>query len=282
MKYVTRDFVRKAYPQRHAWSHKGDFGRLLVVGGSRKYSGSPALAALAALRTGCDLVTVAAPERAANIIASFSPDLITEPVTGTCFNNWHTHAVLDMAKQADAVVLGGGLGRRSESMTFAQNLLSRLDRPCVIDADAIHAAAINKKVLKKNFILTPHSREFQILTDQEPSQKTEERLEQVRLFSGHLGCTILLKGHIDIISDGKESMLNKTGNPYLTKGGTGDTLAGICGAFLAMGLAPFAAACSAAYINGLAGEAASRQHGPGILATDLIGCIPQALKSSLG
>ena len=282
MKYVTRDFVRKAYPRRKPWSHKGDFGRLLVVGGSRKYSGSPALAALAALRSGCDLVTVAAPERAANTIASFSPDLITEPLTGNCFSNWHTHAVLDMAKEADAVVLGGGLGRRNETMTFVQNILSRLGRPCVIDADAIHAAAMNKKLLKGNFILTPHSMEFQALTDQEPGQKIEERCEQTRLFSGHMGCTILLKGHIDAISDGKETTLNKTGNPYLTKGGTGDTLAGICGALLAMGMEPFDAACSAAYINGLAGEIASRQAGPGTLATDLISCIPGALKSVLG
>lgn len=278
MKYISRGFVRKAYPKRRPWSHKGDFGKLLVVGGSRKYSGSPALAGLAALRTGCDLVTVAAPERAANIIASFSPDLITEPVTGNCFNNWHTRSVLEFAKEADAVVIGGGLGRRSETKTFVQNFLLRLDKPCVIDADAIHAVAINKRVLKNNCVLTPHSREFQILTDHEPGQILKERLEQVRLFSGHLGCTILLKGHIDIISNGSKLAVNKTGNPYMTKGGTGDTLSGICGAFLAMGLEPFTSACSAAYLNGMAGDMAAKELGPGILDSDILDYIPKALK----
>ena len=281
MKYISRGFVRKAYPERPAWSHKGDFGRLLVVGGSRKYSGAPALAALAALRSGCDLVTVAAPERAANIIASFSPDLITEPITGNCLNNWHTRAVLEMTKQADAVVLGGGLGRRSETMTFVQNLLARLEKPCVIDADAIHAVSANKKLLKSSFILTPHSGEFLTLTDHEPSQSIRERLEQVRLFSSHLDCTILLKGHIDVISDGKSVALNRTGNPFMTKGGTGDSLAGICGALLAAGLEPFRAACSAAYLNGLAGELASRELGPGLLASDILDFLPTTIKKTL-
>ena len=281
MKYIPRGFVKKSYPKRPAWSHKGDFGKLLVVGGSRKYSGSPALAGLAALRTGCDLVTVAAPERAANIIASFSPDLITEPVTGNCFNNWHTRSILEMTTQADAVVLGGGLGRRSETMTFVQNLLARLDKPCVIDADAIHAVAINKKVLKKTFILTPHSREFFILTGQESGQNLKERMEQTRLFSSHLGCTILLKGHIDAISDGKSLALNKTGTPFMTKGGTGDVLSGICGALLAMGLEPFRAACSAAYISGLAGDLTSKEFDSGMLASDMLDFIPNVLQKIL-
>jgi hydroxyethylthiazole kinase-like uncharacterized protein yjeF len=281
MRYITGGFVKKAYPKRHDWSHKGEFGKLLVVGGSRKYSGSPALAGLAALRTGCDLVTVAAPERAANIIASFSPDLITEPITGNCFNNWHTRSVLEMAKQADAVVLGSGLGRRSETKTFVQNFLSRLDKPCVIDADGIHGVAINPKVLKSKFILTPHSREFFIISGQEPSQNVRERAEQVRELSGKLGCTILLKGHVDIIVDGSQLAANKTGNPCMTKGGTGDTLSGICGAFMAMGMGPFGAACSAAYVNGLAGGLASEEFGTGMLASDLIEFRPRVLKAAL-
>jgi NAD(P)H-hydrate epimerase len=281
MKYISRDFVRKVYPKRHSWSHKGDFGKLLVVGGSRKYSGSPALAGLAALRAGCDLVTVASPERVANIIASFSPDLITEPISGNYFNNWHTRSVLEMAKDVDAVVIGGGLERRSETKTFVQNLLSRLDKPCVVDADAIHAVAINKKVLKSSFILTPHSREFFVLTDRESSKELKERIEQVKMFSEHLGCTILLKGHIDIVSNGRNVVLNKTGNSYMTKGGTGDTLSGVCGALLAMGLDPFTSACSAAYLNGMAGDLVSKELGPGMLASDLLECIPRGLKSIL-
>ncbi len=279
MKYITMDFVRKSLPRRDPWSHKGDFGRLLVVGGSRTYSGAPALAALAALRSGCDLVKIAAPERAANIAASFSTDLITEPVIGNYFSNRHTPFILELSKDFDDVVLGSGLGRKMETTSFVHSLLSRLEKSCVIDADAIHAVAIRKKTLKSNFILTPHSKEFFALSGQEPSRNIRERSEQVISLSEHLGCTILLKGHIDVISDGKSATLNKTGTPFMTKGGTGDTLAGMCGAFLAMGIDPFNAACSAAYVNGLAGEAASRNLGPGMLASDLLDSIPGILRT---
>ncbi len=281
MKHVTRNLVKKAYPMRKPWSHKGDFGKLLVVGGSRTYSGAPALAALAALRSGCDLVTVAAPERAANIIASFSPDLITESLTGNCLSSRHTRPVLEMSKHADAIVLGGGLGRKRETMLFVRNLLARIDKPCVIDADAIHAVATNKNLLKPTHVLTPHAGEFLTLTGHEPGQDIKEMAGHARIFSSRLGCTVLLKGHIDVISDGKETLLNKTGVPKMSVGGTGDTLAGICGALLSMGLSPFAAAYSAAYLNGLAGELASKHLGPGMLASDVLSSLPAAAQETL-
>lgn len=270
MKYVTKALVKKLFPKRDPWSHKGDFGRLLVVGGSRRYTGAPALAALAALRTGCDLVTVAAPERAANITASLSPDLITEPFNGHAFNNWHTHSVLELATQFDAVVIGGGLGRRSETITFVQNFLSRLNKPCVIDADALHAVAINKEVLKPGHILTPHSREFLTLSGTEPSRNLKERATQTKKLAEQLNCTVLLKGHIDVISDGKQTLLNRTGSSKMSVGGTGDTLSGICGALLAKKTNPLDSACAAVYINGLAGELAANTFGESMIASDLL------------
>ncbi len=278
MRYVTRDTALKNIPERRPWSHKGDFGKLLVIGGSRRYSGAPALAALAALRAGCDLVTIAAPERAADIAATFSPDLITEPFRGSCFSNWHTRAVLDLAREADAVVLGSGLGRRRETASFVHGLLSRLDRPAVIDADALHALSASKNLLRPVHVLTPHSTEFRALSGFEPSRTLDERSRQVGELSSHLNCTILLKGHADVISNGEETLLNRTGTPFMTKGGTGDTLSGICGAFLAMGMTPLHAACSAAYLNGLAGEMCSKSFGPGMLASDLLNHISQAPK----
>lgn len=278
MRYVTKPLVKKSIPKRPDWSHKGDFGRLLVIGGSRTYSGAPALAALAALRSGCDLVKIAAPERAANIAASFSPDLITEPIAGHIFSSLHTHRILELAESHDAVVIGSGLGRKPETMTFVQNLLSRLKKPCVIDADAIHAASLNKNILKPSHILTPHSHEFEILSGKVPSNKIGERSLLAKAFAGEFNCTTLLKGHIDVISSRSETLLNKTGSPFMTKGGTGDILAGMCGAFLAMGLPPFNAACSAAYITGLAGEESARKYGPGLLASEVIEHIPMAVK----
>ncbi len=283
-KYVTARMLRACYPKKKQWSHKGDFGRLLVVGGSLKYSGAPALAALsaiAALRSGCDLVTVTAPERAANIIASFSPDLIAEPLKGEFFSGRHLKQTLGMAKQNDAVVIGGGLGRRKETTSFVRAFLSRLDKPCVIDADAIFALSGNPKNINQNFILTPHAKEFSLLSGSVPSTDLKRREQETRKLAKNLDATVLLKGHIDVISNGKETLLNKTGNPWMTRGGTGDVLSGLCGSFLAMGNPPFKAACAGAYLSGLAGDMAKKKIGPGLIASDIIENMPRALKTVL-
>jgi hydroxyethylthiazole kinase-like uncharacterized protein yjeF len=278
MKLVSKDMTRKLFPKRKEWSHKGDFGKVLIIGGSKKYSGSPTLSALAAYRTGADLVTVAAPERPANIIASFSPDMITYPLHGDFLSPRHLKTLFNMARDSDVVVIGGGLGREKETMRAVLGFLKEIDLPCVIDADAIHALAGNIEVIRVNWILTPHSKEFKVLTHEEPEPNLEDRARLVRYFASRFGTTILLKGFVDVISDGKEVFTNNTGSPYMTKGGTGDTLTGICGALLAMGTKPIDAACAGAYINGLAGNLAAKEYGPGMLASDLLKFIPRAIK----
>jgi len=275
---VTKDVLKKIYLPRPDWSHKGNFGHVLVIGGSRKYSGSPAFAALAAFRSGSDLVTIAAPERAANTIASFSPDMITEPLKGNYLSNSHLKPILEIAKSADAIVIGGGIERRPETASLVQNVLKAVRIPCVIDADAIHALAKTEMLAGKPFVLTPHQREFQSLTREDPTSEITHRTDIVRLFSQKFKTTILLKGHIDIISDGERVSHNTTGNPNMTKGGTGDTLAGICGAILGMKFDTFTAACAAAYINGAAGDLAAKEKGPGMMASDLLDKIPLIIK----
>jgi len=258
--------LKSCYPKKKEWSHKGDFGRLLVVGGSLKYSGAPAfsaLSAMAALRGGCDLVTVAAPERAANIIASFSPDLIAEPLKGEFFSNRHVRHVLGMAKQADAVVIGGGLGRGKETVSFVRAFLSRLDKPCVIDADAIFAVSGKPGIIKQNSILTPHSKEFSLLSGSEPSTNLKKREQETSGLAG------------------KETLLNRSGNPWMTRGGTGDILSGLCGSFLSMGNPPLNAACAGAYLTGLAGDITKKNIGPGLIASDIMAAIPEVLKPIL-
>jgi len=279
METVTKAFVKKLFPRRPAWSHKGDFGKLLIIAGSRRYTGSPALCGLAALRAGVDLVTIAAPQRAADTAASFSPDLITEPLRGDCFNPWHLKTVLETAKGADAVVIGGGMGRRNETIHAVLNFLKNTNLPCVVDADAIHFLAERKEILPgKDFVLTPPPKEFFALAGEHPGTEPKKRAELVKKHAKKLEAVILLKGHTDVISDGRKTMLNKTGSPYLTKGGTGETVTGICGALLARGVGSLEAACAAAYINGAAGELASKQYGPGMLASDLLGKIPEIIK----
>lgn len=278
MKTVDKKLIKKIFKPRDKWSHKGDFGSLLVIGGSKKYSGSPAFNALAAYMTGVDLVTIAAPTRAANIIASFSPDLITHPLEGNYLNDTHLDDIFFLTKDVNAVAIGGGLERNEGTLVTVRRILKGLTLPCVIDADGIHAVTKDKKVLNKDCILTPHSNEFYVLTGKKPEPDIKKRVDLVKKEASKLGCVIALKGYVDVISDGKQVMINKTGNPYLTVGGTGDTLTGICGALLARGIDPFDAACVACYINGKAGDLAAKKLGEGLMASDLIKEIPNVIK----
>ena len=290
MDYITKTILKKIYKPRSQDSHKYDFGQVLVIGGSQIYSGSPALAALAALRAGVDLTLVIAPERAANIIASFSPDLISFPLKGPNLNPSHLEDLISLTKKAQdvsqgkiAIVIGGGLGREKETQETVRKYLSKIDIPTVVDADAIWAISKKKEILKgKKFILTPHNYEFFILSGKNVSKLSlKEKIKIVKGIAQKLETVILLKGNIDIISDGKEIFLNKTGCPEMTVGGTGDTLAGVCGCFLSQGFKLVLAASAAAYLNGKAGELAKKNFGPGLLATDIIKYIPKAIKDGL-
>jgi len=270
--------LRKIYKKREKEVHKYNFGSLLVIGGSKIYSGSPTFNALAALRSGVDLVEIAAPERAANIIASFSPDLITHPLKGDFLKREHLKKIYKILENKTGFVIGGGLGREKETFKAVQKFLSEAKLPGVIDADAIYAVAEKPEIVReKNFVLTPHAYEFFILSGERVLDDLERRKNKVIKVARELKTTILLKGNIDIISDGNKIYLNKTGTPYMTKGGTGDTLAGICGALLARKVNCFESACCAAYINGRAGELASKKFRESFLASDLLNEIPKVI-----
>ena len=286
MKKVTKEILKKIYKIRPPDSKKYDFGLLIVIGGSEFYSGSPALSAMAAFKSGVDMVRIIAPKRAADIIASFSPDLAAYPLEGSWLEKKHLPTLISMTESAKivsygktAVVIGGGMGRTEETQEAILEYLSKVVSPVVIDADAIHALAKTPEIISgKNFLITPHTYEFFILTKKEIYQlPEEEKMEQVQKEAKRLGTTILLKGKTDIISNGREVILNETGSPWMTKGGCGDTLAGICGALLARGIDPFTAAQAAAFINGKAGEIVTKKMGEGLLATELIKAIPEVL-----
>jgi len=287
MTKISKDILKLVYPPRPSESHKYDFGLLLVAGGGEFYTGSPALSAMAGFRAGVDMVYVAAPKRAADIIAGFSPNIAAFPLKGERFNEKNLPCLLSLAKSARAVagkktaiVLGGGMGRSRETKKAMRDYLRESELAAVVDADAIHAVVGDKQVVQgKNFIFTPHVYEFFVLTGRDIKELAfEERAMAVQEEAAKLGCIIVLKGARDIVSNGKETFFNETGSPYMTVGGTGDTLAGLCGAFLAMGYTPFLAAQAAVYINGKAGELASKKFGAGMLATDLIDFIAEAIK----
>jgi NAD(P)H-hydrate epimerase len=277
MTTVTKAFLKNIYPHRGAWSRKGNYGKLLVIGGSRIYTGSPAFNVLAAIKSGADLVTLFSVRRSADIVATFSPDIITYPVRGDYLNPWHLREAFELEKAADAVVIGGGIGRSGETSSFVMKFLERTKKPCVVDADAIHIIS-RRIIVKPNFILTPHSYEFFLLTGEQPPHNIPKRKEMVKKYAKRIGCTILLKGNTDIISDGKQMALSNTGNPFMTKGGTGDTLAGIAGALLARSSTPFEAAAAAAWINGSAGDLAAKEYGESLMAENIIDNIHKVLR----
>jgi len=284
---VTKDVLKNIYKERSKDSKKYDFGLLTIIGGSDFYSGSPALSAMAAFRAGVDMVRIIAPKRAADIIASFSPVLAAYPLEGKWLEKKHLATLISMMEAAksvsngnSAMVIGGGLGRSAETREAILEFLFQCTCLAVVDADAIHAIAKKPEVVSgKNFVITPHTYEFFILTGRKVyGLLDEEKIKIVQEEAARLKTTILLKGHVDIISDGKEVALNKTGSSYMTKGGTGDTLAGICGALLARKTDPFLAAQASAYINGKAGEIASAKNREGFITTELIEAIPEVIK----
>src|SRR3989344_870649 len=287
MTKITKDILKEIYPARPPEVRKYDFGLVLVIGGGEFYTGAPALSALAAFRAGADMVRVIAPKRAADIIASFSPVLAALPLDNTHLLKEHlatlfsrAEAARDVARGKAAVVIGGGLGRTEETLETVLEFLRQVSLPVVIDADGLHALARDPAVVAgKPFVLTPNTFEFQLVTGREVrSLVQEERERVVQEEAARLQTTILLKVKIDIISNGQETFLNETGSPYLSIGGTGDTLAGIAGALLAKGIDPLRAAGGAANINGKAGELAAKDKKDALIATDVIDAISAVIQ----
>jgi len=260
--------------------HKGECGRVLVVGGSDLYSGAPALTALAAYRTGVDLVYVAAPESAARIVAGFSPELITLKLKGGFLNPNNKETILPLLSKVDAVAVGPGLGTREETFAALEALFGAVEEkrlPLLVDADAIKAFASFKKKIRNPAVFTPHRGEFQVLTGKTVPDQLVLTGELIREEAEALGATILLKSPVDVISDGSEVKYNWTGNPGMTVGGTGDILSGVVVALMAKGFSPFRAAVAGAFVNGAAGDFACREKGFHLLPTDLLEWIPRLL-----
>lgn len=271
---INIDILKKVYEKRDKNSHKNDYGRLLIIGGSDKYTGSTvfnalsAIQAIAGYRSGVDLVEVAAPKRVAEIVANYSPDIITHKLNTQYIKKKHVKKLLKYSKDKDAFVIGGGIGRNKKTMKAVRKFLKKTNLPGVIDADAIHALSNIHTIDLENYVFTPHSHEFSILSREKISQNLQLRLYKVKEVANRLDTTILLKGHQDIIVNNKREAINKTGNPYMTVGGTGDVLAGILGSLIAQNNNLFDSACAASFINGKAAENTGRKRS--LIASDLL------------
>jgi NAD(P)H-hydrate epimerase len=266
-------------------SHKGDFGRLLVIGGSETFSGAPTLVAQAALRTGVDLAYVAAPEKTARAISSLSPDLITIKLTGDHLNPGNLNQLKPYIEACDAVAVGPGLGLHDEtkkSVKLIVDAVERFGKALVLDADGLKAFAGFKRKLKVPSVLTPHAGEYSILAGKKLPGILDRKVADVQKTSASLNAVVLLKGRVDIVSDGKRFKLNFTGNPGMTVGGTGDVLTGVVGAFLAQRVDPYDAAVAGAFVNGAAGDFVFQEKGAHMVASDLINWIPHVLNDPMG
>ena len=251
-------------------SHKGDSGRILVIGGG-PYTGAPALTAMAALRAGADIVTVATPRSASATVAGFSPNLIVRELSQDHLCLQDLELLKDQILRHDVVVMGMGLGRNPETIEALAKIIP-LCKKTVIDADALQPD------LSLKGIVTPHAGEFQRISGVLLSDAGyRERVEPLKAYAREKGLVVLLKGKVDLISDGEAVRANTTGNPGMTVGGTGDVLAGVTAAFYARTSA-MRAATAAAFVNGKAGDLVYLEKDFGMVATDVIEKIPEAMR----
>ncbi len=257
--------------ERRPGSHKGENGRVLVIGGG-PYTGAPTLSAMGAMRGGIGIVTIASPQ--ARVIEGFSPTFIVKEVGSDRITLSDVDMLAALMEQHDAIVLGPGLGHAPETIQAVSKLIP-LAQNLTLDADGLRALPLSEYEEGK-IVITPHAGEFYRLTGEALPHDLDDRIRAVTACSRDWGVTVLLKGHIDVISDGAHYRLNKTGNPGMTVGGTGDVLAGLVGA-LSTRMDKAQAAAAAAYLNGCAGDLAFSRLGYSLLATDVIDCIPPIL-----
>lgn len=283
---TARDF-RSLLAPRDPAGHKGTYGHVLVVGGSIGKAGAPAMAAMAALRSGAGLVTVACPRSVLPTIAGFAPELMTEPLDETSQGTISTSAlrrVLELARSRDVLVIGPGLSRNFETQRFIQALIAQVEKPIVLDADGLNAFEGRAETLKDaaaKLVLTPHPGEMSRLTGQSTQDIAENRTATARDLAATSGATVLSKGRNTVVAfpDG-DAWLNPTGNPGMATGGAGDVLAGMLGAFLGQNqVAQKEAVLASVFLHGLAGDFAAADVGEiSMTATDLIGRIPRAIR----
>lgn len=283
MNFIGEKDIKKI--ERSQSAHKGDSGRILTIGGSRDYVGAPTLVGLAAMRSGADWVTIAAPEKVAWAINSISPDLITKKFSCEYFDERSEEELLELSKNFDIITIGNGMTVREDTKILIKNLVQKIPQYKIIDADAIKAAEIDNL---RNSILTPHEKELEyffinnrknkkILEEKNLAAKAKKiQSELTELLKNNN--VILLKGPVDAIISQNQISFNKTGNPGMTVAGTGDVLTGITAGLLAQTKDMFYSASLAAYINGRCGDVLLKKMGIGFLASDLLTEIPKILK----
>lgn len=277
---LTHEQALALLPDRNPDAHKGDFGKILLLCGSRGYTGSAYLAAMGALRAGAGLVFLGVPESIYAIEAGKLNEAIVFPLPDS-----EGSVSLDAAEQIrerlpvmDAILIGPGVGQSAGALAMLEIVLREAKCPVVVDADGINLLGKHKALLRGRqypTILTPHEMEYIRLG----GDTAKDRKEGAMSLAGTLGCVLVRKGRGTLITDGTECYRNPTGNPGMAVGGSGDVLAGIIAAFLGQGLAPMEAAACGCWFHGAAGDLCARELGQyGMLPTDMLSVLPRLLK----
>ena len=286
---LTSATAHATLPTRRLSSHKGTYGHVGLIAGSVGKTGAAALAALGALRIGAGLVTVAVPSSVNDVLEAKLLEVMTLPMPETksrTFARSGLERLFTFTGTRDAIAIGPGLTTHPETVDLVQEFITRIDKPCVLDADALNALAGKAALLtqcKRPPIITPHPAEMARLEPEATTQSVnQDRLGTATRFARERGVFVILKGARTVIArpDGLAAIC-PTGNPGMATAGTGDVLTGMVGGLLAQGLSPWDAACTATYLHGSAGDLAASLHGQaGMLARDLIDQIPHALTST--
>ena len=277
---LNHEKVLSILPDRAEDARKGDFGKILLLCGSKGYTGAAYLAAMGALRSGAGLLFLGVPESIYAIEAVKLNEAIVFPLPdkGGKLSNRAIPEILERLPKMDAVLIGPGLGQSGDVLAVVRMVLQAAQCPVVLDADGINVVAPHKDIVRGRTsatILTPHAGEFTRLGG---STETD-RMTAAEQMAQDLNCVILLKGHNTVITDGRTTYINPTGNPGMAVGGSGDVLAGIITALLGQGIAPLEAAACGAWLHGAAGDLCASEIGQyGMLPSDMVNVLPRLLK----
>lgn len=289
MAEITLGIAQKLLPQRPQDAHKGTFGHVFVVAGSRGFTGAVKMCCDAAMRSGAGLVTAGIPAPLGDVIgaAFYEPMSLLLPATQQeTLSRDALGPALEFAEGKDAIVLGPGLSRHPQTQEFVLEFVRLVRAPMLIDADGLNALAARPEVLLESAgprVLTPHPGEMARLVGMKPSEVVADREQVASAFAGRYSCTLVLKGRNTLVV-GPETggalngpFVNTTGNSGLASGGTGDVLSGLIGGLMAQGMAPLDAALLGVYVHGLAGDlAAAAKTQRGMIASDVINALPDA------
>ncbi len=267
-------------PVRRCDSHKGDFGRVLLLCGSVGYTGAAALSAMGALRTGAGLVYLGVPKRIYAIEAAKLTEAIVFPLPDMDgkLSEKALREILKKLENMDAVLIGPGIGQSEGTMSVLQGVLTYAKCPVIVDADGINLLSRHMDILRQRHdatILTPHEGEFARLG----GDVSKGRIPAAVAFAQEYGCILCLKGHETVITDGRECYVNPTGNPGMAVGGSGDVLAGMVASLCGQGIAPLLATACSAWLHGAAGDICAREIGQyAMLPTDMLNVLGRLMK----